>query len=93
MPRTPVYINLLQHSQETETTLGDSKVCADVFDMLLSHLSAGGHLDHRDVHLADVGVQATQLLKYTAAVHAWKQGYPFGLLHNNNTQKTTCTHK
>lgn len=49
------------------------------FFVLLSYRSAGWDFNHRDVHLADVGIQTAQLLKYTAAVHAWEQWYAFGL--------------
>lgn len=57
--------------------------------MLLSYRSAGGDLDHRDVHFADVGVQAAQLLEYTAAVHAWEQRHPFNLQDKiENSQKS-----
>ena len=56
--------------------------CKDLFAHLFcsaSYRSAGGHLNHRDVHLADVGIQTAQLLEYTAAVHAREQGYAFSL--------------
>lgn len=35
------------------------------------------------MHLADVGVQAPQLLKYTAAVHTREQRYAFSLRMNS----------
>lgn len=40
---------------------------------LISYRSVGRHLDHRDVHLTNMRIQAPQLLESTAAVHAWKQ--------------------
>lgn len=49
------------------------------FGMLCSYRSAGGHLNHRDVHLADVSVQTAQLLECTAAVHAGEEGDAFSL--------------
>ena len=53
-----------------------------VLCLMFSYRSAGGHLDHRDVHLADVGIQTTQLLECTAAVHAGEQWYAFSLYDN-----------
>lgn len=49
---------------------------------LSSYRSAGRHLNHRDVHLTDVGVQTTQLLECAAAVHAREQRYTFSLSEN-----------
>lgn len=56
-----------------------NNVLRHVFCVLLSYLSAGGHFNHRDVHLADVGIQTAKLLECTAAVHAWKQWHTFHL--------------
>ena len=50
-----------------------------LWGVLSSHRRAGGFLDNGDVHLADVGIEAAQLLKHTAAVHAWKQRLSFTL--------------
>lgn len=43
----------------------------------LSYRGAGGHLHHRDVHLANVGVQAAQFLERAAAVHALEEWHAF----------------
>lgn len=45
--------------------------------MFLPYRRAGGHLHHRDVHLANVGVQAAQFLEGAAAVHALEQRHVF----------------
>lgn len=47
--------------------------------MLSSYWSAGGDFNHRDVHLADMGIQTAKLFKHTAAVHAREQRHSFGL--------------
>lgn len=43
----------------------------------LSYRGAGGHLHHRDMHLANVGVQAAQFLERAAAVHALEEWHAF----------------
>lgn len=43
----------------------------------LSYRGAGGHLHHRDVHLANVGVQAAQFLERAAAVQALEEWHAF----------------
>lgn len=63
------------HSNEDEVLRCATESC--VICTLIPYRSVGRHLDHRDVHLTNVGVQAPQLLESTAAVHARKQGCTF----------------
>lgn len=63
----------LVHFNEDEVLCCATESCR----MLIPYRSAGRHLDHRDVHLTNMGIQAPQLLKSTAAVHARKQRCTF----------------